>query len=178
MRQMRSVRGVGMTGIAALATLVASATPAVADASSAARDAEGVHISPQTAADIGECLRNPNVPADREVDRSHPTLPDRPDTITMNCGNREVYGARHIHAGHTINNPVTFAECYVTATAASPTPTHNPARGSLVFNWAGQNGGPGVTVAIDDQDHDVITAYTHGPNSAAWDACAASIPGP
>ncbi|GAA0532386.1 hypothetical protein GCM10011581_16960 [Saccharopolyspora subtropica] len=133
----------------------------------------------RTPGQIADCLANPAISPEQEVDRTtvfpKPGVPQQ--DIVLKCGNVEVFGARHIHAGHPINNPVTFGECYSTALAADEAPTPGSSPDSLEWDY---QYGPGLSVVVitDTIDRDVITAYTTGPNSADWDGCAAAIPGP
>ena len=129
-----------LISIAALAATVLSLGASVASAEAATSGAGA-----KTPGEIAHCLANPELSPDQVVDATtvfaRPGVPQQ--DIVLKCGNPEVFGARHIHAGHPINNPVNFGECYSTALAASPPPGPGNSPGSLawIFEYA-----PGLTV--------------------------------
>lgn len=154
----------------AVALTVASAPftlfPAIASANETA-------IEPRTAGEVADCLMNPAVPNEAIVDRVPVNRPDTPQhEFQLECGPMEIAGARHIHAGHPINNAVTFQRCYSAALAFGE---KIPQQYSSLYRYT-PAGGPTVEVATDDFSPFVLSAWTKGPNSADWDGCSAAIP--
>ncbi|MER7009919.1 hypothetical protein ABT324_00625 [Saccharopolyspora sp. NPDC000359] len=117
---------------------------------------------------IDDCLRNPGVPAENEVLALNNAPGGR---VNLLCGN-EAFGARHIHAGHPINNSDAFTDCWLTTIATNNTRPGNDPNGSTEWHLAYAPGKEAVVVTAD-ADRDTITAYTTGPNSADWEGCAA-----
>jgi hypothetical protein len=165
---MRSTTARSLAVSAAIMTAVLSSGFVGAAAGSSRQEA-----SPKGAAEIAECLKNPSIAPETEVDFYDSIPPDHPD-FRLFCGNVEVYGARHIHAGHPINNPANFRYCVMGGLSEqTPEPGNSPDSTAWTYPY-----GPGksVTVITDNYDNDVITAFTNGPNSADWDGCAAGLP--
>lgn len=152
--------------VLAVASISFSFHPTVAGADEGA-------VEPRTAGEIAECLANPAIPNAAIVDRVPVSRPDTPQTeFQLECGPMEIAGARHIHAGHPINNAVTFQRCYSTALIYGE---KVPQQYSSLYRYT-PVGGPTVEVATDDFSPFVLSAWTTGPNSADWDGCSAAIP--
>ncbi|MER7014575.1 hypothetical protein ABT324_24385 [Saccharopolyspora sp. NPDC000359] len=161
---MRSARKIVVTLAASVMSLSAYQAVAAADETS---------VEPRTAGEIAECLVNPAIPNAAIVDRVPVSRPDTPQReFQLECGPMEIAGARHIHAGHPINNAVTFQRCY---SAALVFGEKIPQQYSSLYRYT-PAGGPTVEVATDDFDPFVLSAWTKGPNSADWDGCSAAIP--
>lgn len=117
---------------------------------------------------IRDCLQNSNIPAENIV----LALINAPGgQVNLLCGN-EAFGARHIHAGHPINNSDAFAECWLATIATNNTRPGNDLNGSTEWHMPYAPGKEAVVVTAN-AERDTLTAYTTGPNSADWDGCAA-----
>jgi hypothetical protein len=155
---------------------VGTAAPAAPDSNSvggpsSVYSAEG-GVAPKGPGEIADCLANPSMPPETQVDFYDSLTPDRSD-VYLFCGNVEVYGARHVHAGHPINNPINFRYCVMGGLSGSKGPGSSPDSTAWTYEY---RPGQAVTVITDNFDRDVITAHTSGPNSADWDGCAEALP--
>lgn len=115
---------------------------------------------------IDDCLRDSNFPAENEVLALNNAPGGR---VNLLCGN-EVFGARHIHAGHPINNSDAFATCWLATIATNDTRPGNDPNGSTEWHHAYAPGKEAVVVTAN-AERDTLTAYTTGPNSADWEGC-------
>lgn len=120
---------------------------------------------------IRDCLRTPSVPAGNLV----LSLVNAPGgEVKLLCGN-EVFGARHIHAGHPINNSDAFAACWLTIIATNNTRPGSGPNGSTEWHFT-YGVGKEAVVVTDNADRDTLTAYTSGSGGHAdWEGCAATL---
>lgn len=119
---------------------------------------------------IDDCLRDPNVPAGSEVLALNNAPGGR---VNLLCGN-EGFGARHIHAGHPIDNSNAFAACWLVTIAKNNTNPGSDPNGTTEWHYV-YGVGKEAVVVTDNADRDTITAYTKGPNGADWEGCAATL---